>query len=352
MNKSLNSESIFYNMGADEEINLRDVAKRHEAEKDYLSALNDYKKLIELNPIHYFYPFKAGYLLAKLKKFDEASEMYDLSVNILQKSVPPNNYQIARIHLLKGDCLREMGDYKGATDEYKVALDLDPTSELKRSFEKRMEIIKKGAKKRHHSKRMSKPTEILIAVLVELIAFVLIIVGSYLPIVAFNLNVGGINSSVSASIFSATITNSSGSSHGGYFGPNALWPNYGVLGSQIIIFFILLSIVIFAILDLLVFISLKKNNMPAVIKHYKGEGPKLSALIGGSFVALLLAYGGILVQSPLSRFILSNTEHIGIGLILIIAGVVVYFFRIGFKTNPNYVPYNPKKKGTDVSKKS
>lgn len=331
-------------MVPDDENILRDLAKKHEESKDYYQAAEEYKKLINLNNSYYVYPLKAGYCMYKMEKYSEAIHFYELSLQTIMKEENPNKNEIASLHLLIGDCYKGLQDPKKAKEEYGTYLSTKKDPKAKDIYNKRMAMLKK--RKRKTSKR-SPYLEPLASIILEVISFIIIAAASFVPFIGFTATLVSVSANVNASIFTATIINSSGTSTtGGYFGPNSLWPNDSILVSQIMVYIILLSIIVLLIMDLLAVIYVKNKDIPNFVRHYGGLGVNPLTLIFSTFVCLALALYGVLNGSPLSSFVVRSTEHIESGLYLFIAGMVLYIIRGFLRTNPNYVKRTFIKKST------
>ncbi len=333
-------------MVADDENVLRDIAIKHEKSKNYPQALEEYKKLTTLNDSNFFYPYRVGYCLYKMEKFSEAIQFYERSLQTIIKADNPNKHDIASIHLLIGDCYKELKDTEKAKKEYDTYLSIESGPKAKYFYNDRMKLLKKNRGKGtvNNSSPYLKP---LVSIILEVVAFVIIAIASFVPLVGFTVTLVSVSASVNASIFTVTTIDSSGtSSTGGYNGANALWPSSSIIISQIIVLLILLSTIILLVLDAMVILYMKKPVIPNFIRHYKGSGLRPSALVTATFVCLVSALYGILVGGLLSNFIVTSSEHIESGLYLFIAGIIIYIIRGFFKTNPNYVKRRTIKKST------
>ena len=305
-------------MDSSEEDSVKLLAKQDENLKDYQNAFNKYVKLTELNPSYYFYKFKAGLQLFRMKKYDEALVFYKDALKLYQQSSNPKNNELASLHGIIGNCYYAIGDLQSAKKEYEESLKLDH-SPKNLKYKRIIDEIEHPKKHTVHRRNNSNA----LGIVFDLASIIFLIVGSKLPIVSYYVDINGIRSNtIHTTIFSFSYE----------------------LPGQIIFVLILLSITVFLVLDILVLVSEKNSNIKLILKHYQGVGANPLAVIAGAFILLTISYYDALIANPIGHFIVGSSEHVGVGLFVIIVGMAIYFFRSGFKTNPNYVPYRHNKR--------
>lgn len=309
-------------MENNEEDSLKELAKKDEDSGNYQEAFDKYLKLISINPTDYVYSYKAGRQLYRLKRYEDALRFYKDSLQIYQRRDNPQKTELATLHGIIGDCYRSLRQQQPALDEYKQALKIDPSEKTQQKYKTRIKEIKHPEKSKTQNAHNGKHDAIL-GLVFDVVSIIILVIGSLLPLISYHLNLNGIASSaVSVNIFSYSYE----------------------IGAQIIFALILLSMVVFLILDALVIMFNQQKEFKSILKYYRGAGPNPIAVIFGTFVFLLLSYSEILIYNPNSSIIAKSSEHVGVGLFIIIAAMVIYFFRAGFQTNKKYVPYNLKKK--------
>ncbi|MGC8516205.1 MAG: tetratricopeptide repeat protein [Thermoplasmata archaeon] len=309
-------------MEGSEEDSLKALAKRDVDAGNYQDAFDKYLKLTTIDPTNYLYKYRAGLQLFRMGKYQEALKFYKDSLQIYEQKDNPVKIELAALHGIIGDCYRSLGQQQSAITEYEEALKIDPSPKTQQKYKTKIKETKNSGKRKVNNAHKGEHDTIL-GLVFDVVSIILLVLGSMLPLVSYKVNINGtVSNTVSPNIFSF---------------------NYEI-GAQIIFALILLSMVVFLILDFLVLVLTRHGDLNSVLKYYKGAGPSPLAVILGTIIFLLLSYGEVLVYNPISNFIEKSTEHIGLGLFIIISAMVIYFFRAAFQTNKKYVPYNSKRK--------
>lgn len=94
--------------------------KIHEATAQYEDALKDFSEIIEINPFFEQAYICKGNLFITQNKLDEAIENYNEAIEMNAESAAAY-HERGRVKFLKGD-------KTGATEDMKIAMELDPTS--------------------------------------------------------------------------------------------------------------------------------------------------------------------------------------------------------------------------------